>query len=103
MKSELFAKILSSVAQITELSPEQILSKSKTDDLVAARSLFVHHCAALGLPSVSIATFLSRRKTNSVNRYLSAYNSFYKSSYYFREMDNHINALVHNLSTSRPH
>lgn len=90
MKSELFAKILDLVAQTTELSPENILSMTKTDDLVAARSLFVHHCAALGIPSVSIAKFLGRRKTNSVNRYLAAYDGFRKSSYYFRTMDDRI-------------
>lgn len=97
MKSEIFAQILNSVAKVTELSPEEILSKTKTDDLVAARSLLVHHCAALGLPSISIVKFLNRSKTNSVNRYLSAYNSFYKSSYYFREMDRCIE------SSLRPH
>lgn len=94
MKSELFAKIIDLVSQVTELSTEQIMSKTKTDDLVAARSLFVHYCVKFGLPSVSIAAYLCRRKTNSVNRYLSAYNSFYKSSYYFREMDSHIASLL---------
>ena len=90
MKSELFAKILSSVSQVTELSEEQILSKTKTDDLVAARSLFVHYCVRLGLPSISIADFLDRKKTKTVSRYLAAYNSYHKSSYYFREMDSRI-------------
>lgn len=90
MKSELFAQILASVAQITELTPEQILSKTKTDDLVAARSLFVHYCASLGVPSISIARFLCRANTHSVNRYLANYNSFVKSSYLFRQMDGRI-------------
>ena len=90
MKSELFAQILSSVAQITELSPEQILSKTKTDDLVAARSLFVHYCASLGVPSISIARYMQRSGTHSVSRYLANYNSFSKSSYLFRQMDGRI-------------
>ena len=102
MKSELFAKILDLVAQNTELSPENILSMTKTDDLVAARSLFVHHCAALGIPSVSIAKFMGRTKTNSVNRYLNAYESFHRSSYYFRTLDDRIaSALCPDLSRKK--
>lgn len=90
MKSELFAKILTEVANITELSPENILSMTKTDDLVAARSLFVHYCAVYGIPSVSISEFMHRQKTKSVNRYLALYSNFRKSSYYFRQMDDRI-------------
>ena len=90
MKSELFAQILEIVAQISELSTEQILSKTKTDDLVAARSLFVHYCAMLGVPSISIAHFLGRRNTHCVNRYLDNYSSFIKTSYLFRQMDGRI-------------
>lgn len=100
MKSEMFAEIMGAVAQVTELTPEQILSTTKTDDLVAARSLFVHYCAALGIPSVSIAAYLGRKKVNCVNRYLSSYGIFYKSSYYFREMDHKIRDIVHKSPTS---
>ena len=101
MKSELLAQILAIVAQITELSPEQILSKTKTDDLVAARSLFVHYCASLGVPSISIARFMQRSGTHSVSRYLADYNSFSMSSYLFRQMDGRIASalkthLLHN-------
>ena len=94
MKSEIFAKILAVVAEITELEPNQILSKTKTDDLVAARSLFVHQCVKVGIPSVSIAKYMARTKTNSVNRYLSSYESYIKTSYYFREMDCRITSLI---------
>lgn len=78
------------MAEVTELTPEQILSKTKTDDLVAARSLLVHHCAALGVPSISIARLLKRHDSHSVNRYLSSYGCFYKSSYLFRQMNGRI-------------
>ena len=94
MKSELFAQILNAVSQITELTPDQILSKTKTDDLVAARSLFVHHCKRRGMPSIEIAQFIQRARTNSVNRYLNDYDSFHKSSQYFREMDDRIGRLL---------
>lgn len=94
MKSELFAQILCNVADVTELSEEQILSKVKTEDLVAARSLFVHHCAALGVPSISIARFMGRTGTHSVNRYLANYRSFSRCSYLFRQMDSRITAAL---------
>ena len=90
MKSELFAQILSLVAEVTELSADQILSKVKTDDLVAARSLFVHYCVSYGVPSISIARFMGRTGTHSVNRYLSNYDSFIRTSYLFRMMDSRI-------------
>lgn len=94
MKSEIFAQILEMVAEVTELSTEQILSKTKTDDLVAARSLFVHHCKIKGMPSISIAQFIRRARTNTVNRYLTDYNSFYKTSQFFRDMDSKLTQLL---------
>lgn len=94
MKSEIFAQILSAVSEVTELSSEQILSKTKTDDLVAARSLFVHYAAKLGVPSISISRFLGRKNTHSVSSYLSDYNSFTRSSYLFRKMDSRIATLL---------
>lgn len=94
MKSEIFAKILTTVANVTELSKDQILSKTKTDDLVAARSLFVHYCAAYGISSISITSFMGRSRSRSVSRYLSSYNSFHKSSYMFRQMDGRIGAAL---------
>lgn len=94
MKSELFAKILAVVAQVTELEPQKILSKTKTEDLVAARSLFVHQCASLGVPSISIARFLQRSGTHSVSRYLANYTSFSRSSYLFRQMDGRISSAL---------
>ena len=101
MKIELFAQILAIVAQITELSPEQILYKTRTDDLVAARSLFVHYCASLGVPSISIARFMQRSGTHSVGRYLADYNSFSKSSYIFRQMDVRIAVRIGHRSRLR--
>ena len=102
MKSEIFAKILQKVSEVTELSPENILSRTKTDDLVAARSLFVHHCFVYGLPSISIAKFMNRSKVNCINRYLEAYQSYRKSSYFFREMDKKVSDAIHISSASCP-
>ena len=90
MKSELFAKVMEAVTEVTELREEQILSKTKTDDLVAARSLFVHHCIGMGIPSISVAQYLGRTGTHCVGRYLVNYQSFMKTSYLFRQMDGRI-------------
>ena len=90
MKSELFANVLDVVAEVTELSKEQILSKCKTDELVAARSLFVHHCIGLGVPSISVARFLGRTGTHCVGRYLVNHQHFMRTSYLFRGMDGRI-------------
>lgn len=102
MKSELFAKILAVVAQVTELEPQKILSKTKTEDLVAARSLFVHQCVRFGIPPISIAEFMNRSKTKCITRSLEAYNSYYKTSYLFREMDNMIASMVPKDAASMP-
>lgn len=90
MKTEIFDKIVELVAETTELRKECILSSCKTEDLVAARCLFVHFCAVNGIPSKSIAEYINRKKSNSVNNYLSSYDSFYKSSPFFRSMRNKI-------------
>ena len=90
MKTEIFDKIVGLVAETTELKKECILSSCKTEDLVAARCLFVHFCAASGMPTVSIADYMKRKKQTCVNNYLASYDSFYKSSPYFRCMRNSI-------------
>lgn len=58
MKSELFAKILHEVAEVTELTEEEILSKKKTEELVAARSL-IGSPLIISLPLSLIAAYLS--------------------------------------------
>ena len=90
MKTEIFDKIVNLVAETTELKKECILSSCKTEDLVAARCLFVHFCAASGIPTISIAEYMKRKKPTCVNNYLASYESFYKSSPFFRSMRNTI-------------
>lgn len=90
MKTEIFDKIVELVAETTELKKECILSSCKTEDLVAARCLFVHFCAASGIPTISIAGYMKRKKPTCINNYLASYDSFYKSSIYFRVMRNNI-------------
>lgn len=90
MKTEIFDKIVNLVAETTELKKECILSSCKTEDLVVARCLFVHFCATSGMPSISIAEYMNRKKPNSINNYLASYESYYKSSSYFRAMERQI-------------
>lgn len=86
MKSELFAKILSVVADVTELSTEVILSKCKSDECVAARALFVHFCCTKGMPTCAIRDYLHRKRNDCITHAHSAYYSFHKSSLYFRDL-----------------
>lgn len=86
MKSELFAKILSVVAETTELSTEIILSQSKTEECVAARALFVHFCCKYGVPTCAIKDYLGRKRNDCITHANSAYYAFRKSSIYFRDL-----------------
>lgn len=90
MKTEFFDKIVDLVAKTTELKKECILSSCKTEDLVAARCLFVHFWATSGIPTISIAEYMNRKKPTCINNYLASYDSFYKSSPYFRSLRNSI-------------
>lgn len=86
MKSELFAKILSVVAEATELPTEEILSQHKTEECVAPRALFVHFCCTKGVPTCAIREFMHRKRNDCISHYNSAYTAFHKSSLYFRDL-----------------
>ncbi len=97
MKTELFAKILSVVAEVTELPAETILSKSKSDECVAARALFVHFCCVKGIPTCAIRDYLKRKRNDCITHAHSAYYSFHKCSIYFRDI---ATMIEHKLSVS---
>lgn len=65
-KSEIFALVLDSVSVVTELSEEDILSKSRREDIAQARMLLVHFCRVMGLYTSQIAGLagMSHRQTN---------------------------------------
>lgn len=86
MKTELFAKIMAVVSEITEVSKEEILSQSKTEECVAARALFVHFCCTKGVPTCAIRDYLNRKRNDCIAHYHSAYYAFHKSSLYFRDL-----------------
>lgn len=72
-KSELFALILSIVSDITEISKEDIMSKSHKEDVVEARLLVIYFCRKEGLLPSRIAQLMGMSHRN-VNRSLSAVN-----------------------------
>ncbi len=98
MKSKLFAEILDAVAEATELSKETILSKTRTEECVAARALFVHFCCTKGVPTCAIKDFLQRRRNDCISRYESTFETFHRSSSYFRNL---VQNIEHRLSASR--
>lgn len=57
-KKELFAKLLESVAQRTELNPEQILSNDISTDTVDARHLLIYSLSQCGFYPTDIADFI---------------------------------------------
>ncbi|MCM1034921.1 MAG: hypothetical protein NC346_02455 [Prevotella sp.] len=83
-KSEIFSTILHAVADVCEVTPEQILSKSKESDVSDARCIFVYHCVHYGLPIHSIAKYLHRKRNSSVHAYLATYQAYHKQYVSFR-------------------
>lgn len=73
-KSEIFARVLAAVSEITEILPEDILSKSHREDITDARMLLVYFCHAEGLYAIQIANFVGL-STRQVNRLISAWNA----------------------------
>lgn len=69
----MFALILSIVSDITEISKEDIMSKSHKEDVVEARLLVIYFCRKEGLLPSRIAQLMGMSHRN-VNRSLSAVN-----------------------------
>lgn len=55
-KKEIFADILSIVSDVTDVSPEEILSHSHREEIVDARHLLVHFLHSEGLYIAQIAS-----------------------------------------------
>ena len=73
-KSELFALILSIVSDVTEITAQEILSKSIAEEIVEARMLLIHFCFREGLMPSKIAS-LSGFSHRCINKYISKANS----------------------------
>jgi hypothetical protein len=56
MKTAIYNKVLSAVADITEVAPSAIVSHSKSAEIVEARSLLIYYLYREGLSPIQIAT-----------------------------------------------
>lgn len=72
-KSELFALILSIISDVTEISENDILSKSFKEDIVEARMLLIYFCHKEGLLPAKIAE-LSGLSHRCINKHISKAN-----------------------------
>ena len=73
-KSELFAQILGVVSEVTEITPDVILSKTKVEEVVDARMYLGYFCRKCGLYSVQIAA-MANVTPRQINRLISAANA----------------------------
>ena len=73
-KSEIFSKVLIAVCNVTELSESEILSSSRTEEIVDARMLLVVFCAQNGLYPSRIAQYI-HKTPRAINYILSSYHS----------------------------
>ena len=71
-KSEIFAEILQTVSQETEIPPEQILSARKDEETVDARYLLVYLLMRSGFNHARIASLIrkGRRTVNNIANHL---------------------------------
>ena len=90
MKSDILNKIAEVVAEVCEVSVEEIRSTCKRGDIVEARWLFVHFCYAYGFQPASITKYLGRCRKNTVNDCSANYLIYRRQSAAFRLMSNQV-------------
>lgn len=81
-KSEIFATILQTVSQETEIPPEQILSRKKDEETVDARYLLVYLLTRNGFCSSRVASCI-RKDIRTVNLILTRFETRKSSKKYF--------------------
>lgn len=91
-KSEIFADILKTISDETEIAPDLILSRQKDEELVDARHLFIYFLRRNGFypRMISAKTGLSVR---NVNRILGNIESRVASSCEFRYLFNRLSVI----------
>ena len=94
MKSEILNKIAKVVADVCEVSVDEIKSTCKRGDIVEARLLFVHYCYAYGFQPASITKFLGRSRKNTVNDCCANYLILRKQSAAFRLMSRQVEQML---------
>ena len=80
----MFETILNVVSEVTEVKPEDVLSKCKDDDKLEARILFVWFCNLNGMHVPDIMRFLGRKSESSVTEKIRDYHSWSATSTMFR-------------------
>lgn len=81
-KSEIFATILQTVSQETEIPPEQILSRKKDEETVDARYLLVYLLTRNGFCSSRVASCI-RKDIRTVNLILTRFETRRSNRKYF--------------------
>ena len=81
-KSEIFATILQTVSQETEIPPEQILSRKKDEETVDARYLLVYLLTRNGFCSSRVASCV-RKDIRTVNLILTRFETRKSNRKYF--------------------
>lgn len=81
-KSEIFAIILQTVSQETEIPPEQILSRKKDEETVDARYLLVYLLTRNGFCSSRVASCI-RKDIRTVNLILTRFETRKSNRKYF--------------------
>ena len=94
MKSEILNKIAEIVAEVCEVTVEDIKSTCKRGDIVEARWIFVHYCYAYGLQPASITKFLGRCRKNTVNDCSANYLIYRRQSAAFRLMSKQVENML---------
>lgn len=94
-KSEIFAEILQTVSQETEISSEQILSPKKDEETVDARYLLVYFLSHNGFSSSRIASFI-HKDVRTVNLILTCFEERKEHRKYFGILLENIRKLLGN-------
>lgn len=94
-KSEIFAEILQTVSQETEIPPEQILSSRKDEETVDARYLLVYFLSRNGFCSSRIALCI-HKDIRTVNLIITQFEGRKASRKYFGIMQENIRKMLGN-------
>ena len=71
MYGKYIEKIIATVAEVTEISAEDIVSKSRAETVSFARKLFVSCCYRYSIPTSAIANYLKRSNDGIRKLYIS--------------------------------
>lgn len=85
-KNEIFNVVLSSVSEQSDVPVEDILSSKKTQEIVDARTIAVHCCKVLGMPTCLIQKMFNKKNAYSINSLSTLYDDRFHQSFFFREV-----------------